>query len=69
MAGLTRRAAVEVRTSLGGWADGFEVVDTDGRGVYHIRRLSDGTVLPRGFAEHELRPLTERSRKDNESPA
>lgn len=39
------------------WSSGFEVADVlHGTGVrrYRIRRLSDGTVLPRLFVEEEI---------------
>ncbi len=40
---------VEVRNGFDGrWSKGFEICDADDDG-YRLRRLSDGTVLPRRF--------------------
>jgi hypothetical protein len=50
---------VEVRCRFdGSWATGFELaerIDGDGRG-WHVRRLSDGSVLPSPFPHEEVRP-------------
>ncbi|HLM62665.1 MAG TPA: hypothetical protein VK306_00070 [Acidimicrobiales bacterium] len=48
-------ARVEVRTRFdGSWATGFEVAAADVDGC-HIRRLSDGSMLPRVFPADEVR--------------
>jgi hypothetical protein len=47
---------VEVATHFtGSWTGGFEVVGLDPNG-YHVRRLSDGAVIPNGFDLSEVRP-------------
>jgi hypothetical protein len=49
---------VEVRSSFdGSWVSGFQVADVTGpaAGEFHLRRVSDGTVLPVPFPRHELR--------------
>ena len=48
---------VEVRCRFdGSWATGFELAEPiDGHG-WHIRRLSDGSVLPSPFPHEEVRP-------------
>jgi hypothetical protein len=46
---------VEVRSTFDGrWLPGFEVVSLDDDG-YHLRRLSDDTVLPTVFAVDDVR--------------
>ena len=47
---------VEVRSSFdGSWVNGFEVVRKDEDGQLHLRRLSDGEVLPRAFPPDTVR--------------
>lgn len=59
--GLTPGTKVEVRNSFDGrWSKGFEICDANGDG-YRLRRLSDGSVLPRTFAGD----LVRRERRDN----
>lgn len=49
-------ARVEVRTRFdGSWTSGFEIVGAVD-GAWHIRRLSDGSVLPGTFPRDEVRP-------------
>lgn len=52
---------VDVRRRFdGAWAHGFEVCDqTDGG--YHLRRLSDGAVLPVAFPPPDVRASLPRS--------
>ncbi|MBV8560487.1 MAG: hypothetical protein JO050_06920 [Acidimicrobiia bacterium] len=45
---------VRVRSALGSWAGGFEVVAVDGAG-YVLRRVSDGALLPRPIVASEVR--------------
>jgi hypothetical protein len=46
---------VEVRRRFdAGWAHGFEVADVADDGV-HVRRLSDGEILPVPFGQDDLR--------------
>ena len=59
-----RGMQVEVRTHFSGaWARGFEVVETirdprrDGDTRVRVRRLADGAVLPKDFAERDVRPV------------
>ena len=48
-------ARVEVRNLFDGtWTQGFEIAETAGDDC-HIRRISDGSVLPRTFPRHEVR--------------
>jgi len=42
---LPNGTPVRVRSSLGSWAGGFEVVCAEANG-YVLRRVSDGTLLP-----------------------
>jgi hypothetical protein len=49
---------VEVRTSLGLWADGFEVVEQTPVGCYRLRRMSDGAVLPTEFSPKDVREVS-----------
>ena len=59
--GLTPGTKVEVRNGFDGrWSKGFEVCGADDDG-YRLRRLSDGEVLPRTFADD----LVRRERRDN----
>ena len=52
---------VEVRVAYDGrWSKGFEICDGDDDG-YRLRRLSDGSVLPRRFPDDAVR----RERRDN----
>jgi hypothetical protein len=52
---------VEVRTSFKDlWADGFEVVEETAAG-YRLRRVSDGTVLPREFGWDDVREVAPES--------
>jgi hypothetical protein len=52
-----RNVPVEVRTSFNGlWANGFEVAEQT-PGGYRLRRISDGTVLPREFSAEDLREV------------
>jgi hypothetical protein len=52
---MERGAAVEVRcTYNGNWSSGFEVVEETNVG-YRLRRVSDGTQLPREFPRDEVR--------------
>jgi len=47
---------VEVRSTFdGSWVEGFEVVSTDDDGSLHLRRLSDGEVLPTSFPPDAVR--------------
>jgi hypothetical protein len=52
---LAAGTKVDVRNRFQGtWVRGFEVAEvTDGG--YHIRRLSDGSVLPELFARNDVR--------------
>ena len=54
---LVSGTRVEVRNRFdGSWAAGFELAEPiDGRG-WHVRRLSDGSVLPSPFPHEEVRP-------------
>jgi hypothetical protein len=54
---LVSGTRVEVRSRFdGSWAAGFELAEpSDGRG-WHVRRLSDGSVLPTPFPHEEVRP-------------
>lgn len=46
---------VEVRNGFdGSWSRGFEVAAADEEG-YRLRRLSDGSVLPRSFPDEAVR--------------
>lgn len=48
-------ARVEVRNLFdGAWTQGFEIAEASGDDC-HIRRLSDGSVLPRVFPRQEVR--------------
>jgi hypothetical protein len=48
-------ARVEVRTRFdGSWARGFELAEPSDGG-WHVRRLSDGSVLPRAFPGEAVR--------------
>lgn len=55
-------ARVEVRNHFDGhWASGFEVErqhesSDDGRALYILRRLSDGSILPFAFDEGDVAP-------------
>jgi hypothetical protein len=52
-----RNVRVEVRTSFNDlWASGFEVAEQT-PGGYRLRRVSDGTVLPREFSAEDLREV------------
>ena len=58
--GLTPGTKVEVRNGFDGrWSKGFEILDANGEG-YRLRRLSDGSVLPRTFGDD----LVRRERRD-----
>jgi hypothetical protein len=58
---LTPGTRVEVRIEFDGrWSKGFEVDESVGGG-YVLRRLSDGSVLPRTFPSEVVR----RERRDN----
>jgi hypothetical protein len=54
---------VEVRSRFESkWSRGFEVADridaerdADGEPKYHVRRRSDGSILPVSFSESDLR--------------
>jgi hypothetical protein len=40
------------------WSRGFEIVDrdeTDGESRYHVKRRSDGSILPVTFTEDDVR--------------
>jgi hypothetical protein len=54
---------VEVRNRFtGNWSVGFEMVGR-ANGLFHVRRLRDGAILPIGFRHDEIRicaPPTER---------
>ena len=54
---LVSGTRVEVRNRFdGSWAAGFELAEPiDGRS-WHVRRLSDGSVLPSPFPHEEVRP-------------
>lgn len=53
--GLAPGTKVEVRNGFdGSWSRGFEVADCD-NGGYRLRRLSDGSVLPRTFPDEAVR--------------
>jgi len=53
---LATGTRVDVRNRFeGSWSHGFEVADHKGGG-YHIRRLSDGSVLPDVFDDDDVRP-------------
>lgn len=61
MAGLPPGTKVEVRNGFDGrWSRGFEVSETDDDG-YQVRRMSDGSVLPRTFPDDAVR----RERRNN----
>jgi hypothetical protein len=46
---------VEVRNRFTGeWSVGFEVVGRS-NGVFHVRRLRDGAILPVAFRDEEIR--------------
>jgi len=45
---------VRVRNTLGSWAGGFEVVGVDPAG-YHLRRVSDGALLPTPIGPSEVK--------------
>jgi hypothetical protein len=53
---------VQVRNHFdGAWASGFEVEREregrdDGRALYVLRRLSDGSILPVAFDEEDVAP-------------
>jgi hypothetical protein len=53
---------VEVRNRFTGeWSVGFEMVGR-ANGLFHVRRLRDGAILPVGFGHEEIRvcgPATE----------
>ena len=52
---------VEVATRFtGSWSRGFVVADVE-KHAYHLRRLSDGQILPITFSAHELRADRRRS--------
>jgi hypothetical protein len=52
---LSPGTRVEVRNAYDGrWSKGFEVSETCDEG-YHLRRLSDGSVLPRAFPDDAVR--------------
>ena len=50
---------VEVRSRFDGdWVGGFQVAEVSGSGsdeAYHLRRISDGAVLPVPFERTDLR--------------
>lgn len=49
-------ARVEVRNRFdGSWAPGFEIAEPMAGDGWHVRRLSDGRVLPSSFPREELR--------------
>lgn len=50
---------VRVRTAFGSWAGGFEIAGYRD-GVYAVRRVSDGYVLPVEFSGDALTPTTMR---------
>jgi hypothetical protein len=53
--GLLPGARVEVRNRFdGSWATGFEIAEATLDGC-HVRRLTDGSVLPSVFPHHDLR--------------
>ncbi len=53
---LAPGTSVEVLVRFdGSWTAGFEVADADDD-HYHLRRQSDGAVLPKAFGHDELRP-------------
>ena len=53
---LTPGTEVEVFTRYQHhWATGFEVVSVD-NDRYHLRRRSDGSVLPAHFGANQIRP-------------
>jgi hypothetical protein len=59
---LSPGTRVEVRSSFDHqWSSGFEVIDGDDAG-YRVRRLSDGSELPRTFPRDDLRRERERRR-------
>jgi len=51
---LPNGTRVRVRSTLGSWAGGFEVVGVD-RSGYLLRRVSDGVVLPMPIGATEVR--------------
>ena len=54
--GLAPGTRVEVRTSFDrSWARGFEVAEADNATAYQVRRLSDGSVLPKVIAADDVR--------------
>lgn len=54
---------VDVRNRLdGGWAKGFEIIDSSDRG-YELRRTSDGSALPMTFGFDDVRK--ERRKSNN----
>jgi anti-anti-sigma factor len=50
----------------GAWVGGFEVVSTSGTGC-HVRRMSDGAVLPAVFGYDDVRPAPARRDVDRAS--
>jgi hypothetical protein len=49
---------VEVHTDFGdSWVDGFEIAEIVPEG-YHVRRTSDGSLLPGYTSESDLRPIS-----------
>lgn len=59
--GIEPGTRVEVRKRFDrSWARGFVVVDEEGDG-YHVRRMSDGSVLPLVIPSDDVRP--EKARK------
>ena len=53
---LARGTRVQVRNQFdGSWCSGFEVCGVRKGGRYQLRRLSDGSVLPVGFAADDVR--------------
>ncbi len=56
-AALSTGTPVDVRSRfVGSWSRGFEVAECVADQGYRVRRLSDGTVLPDVFEEHDIRP-------------
>ena len=53
-ASLPAGTKVRVRSTLGSWAGGFEVVGVD-RAGYLLRRVSDGALLPTPIVPSEVR--------------
>ena len=55
-------SAVEVRNRFEQrWVRGFELVEITDEG-YHVRRLSDGSLLPVSFPAEDVRPEREKRR-------